>query len=161
MFSYQSGATFPWTTTPFQALANYRNFPLPTTSSTRADRRSDRVWSSSIRRTRRFDPIKDLTHLAGGIIVLRGQEVVLYLNAGDRATKPNGALSSYQPVPFPLSGQGLSQVTICQLDRCWARDKLTREYIRDVLHPRFELHLDKFNSQPGTTFVDFGPSTGT
>lgn len=104
---------------------------------------------------------EDLTHLAGGMVVFRNREVFLYPSADERAKRPNGTLPSCQPVPLPPTGQGLNQVATGQLDRCWVRDPLTRQYIQNVMDSRFGQNLNKMRSTPGTRFVDFEPSEGT
>ncbi|KNC99050.1 uncharacterized protein SPPG_06001 [Spizellomyces punctatus DAOM BR117] len=86
-----------------------------------------------------------LGQIAGTIVTFQPKLITVY---PDDATKP--------PV-----GHGLNVRAEVALEKCWAVDKTTREFILDVTDPRHDRLLKKLENMPETVFIGFHNETGT
>lgn len=104
--------------------------------------------------------VPDLNEIAGGVIVIRAKEVIVYPDEDEVAQFMDGVIPGFLPVPVQSPGSGLNQPATVSLDGCWARDKSTKAPVKDPNQPRYKQHLAKLKARD-ETFVDFEPKSGT
>ena len=83
--------------------------------------------------------------LFGGVVVIEEKQVQVYPENYD--------------VEEPEIGQGLNRPATISIDRCWVKDKATREPIMDADHARVKQHIAKLSKQQG--FLSYAVDTGT
>lgn len=105
--------------------------------------------------------VPDLNEIAGGLVVIRRKELLVYPEEEELMLSGDGVLPGFLPGPTQSPGVGLNQPATVSLDGCWARDKSTKAPIKDPSHPRYKQHIARIKSREGMVFVSFDADKGT
>jgi nuclear pore complex protein Nup98-Nup96 len=85
-----------------------------------------------------------IADIPGGVIEFDDRSCVVYVD------------ETLKPPP----GEGLNVPSRISLEKCWATDRATREYIKDSEHPRHRKHMRTLQNKENTKFVSFDTETG-
>lgn len=88
--------------------------------------------------------LKVIADIPGGVIEFTDRSCVVYVD------------ETLKPPP----GEGLNVPARISLEKCWATDRATREFIKDAEHPRHKKQMRVLQSKENTSFVSFNIETG-
>ncbi|PWN44900.1 hypothetical protein IE81DRAFT_320871 [Ceraceosorus guamensis] len=111
--------------------------------------------------------VPDLNLIAGGIVVIRSHETMVYpkeaeIYVGDTNELGDGVLADFEPdeMHYPPVGEGLNHAALVSLQGHWVLDKATRKHITDPSHARVKQRIAKLKAVPGAHFESYDPAEG-